>query len=56
MYTLGEPTGAVKEYLDWILSDTGQCIIQDKGYAPVRSLDCSGMAMEEESMDASSAE
>ena len=41
MYTSGEPTGAVKEYLDWILSDVGQCIIQDKGYAPVRAVTCS---------------
>ncbi len=40
MYTLGEPTGAVKEYLDWILSDEGQCIIKDKGYAPARSVTC----------------
>ena len=39
MYTAGEPTGAVKEYLDWILSDEGQKIIQDKGYAPVRKID-----------------
>jgi phosphate transport system substrate-binding protein len=35
MYTNGQPTGAVKVYLDWILSDEGQCIILDKGYAPV---------------------
>jgi phosphate transport system substrate-binding protein len=40
MYTLGEPTGAVKEYLDWIFSDEGQCIINDKGYAPARSVNC----------------
>ena len=40
MYTAGQPTGAIKEYLDWILSDEGQCIIQDKGYAPVRTIDC----------------
>jgi len=38
MYTAGEPTGAIKEYLDWVLSDVGQRIILDKGYAPVRSL------------------
>ena len=38
MYTSGEPTGAVKEYMDWILSDTGQKIILKKGYAPVRTL------------------
>lgn len=36
MYTRGEPTGAVKEYLDWILSEEGQAIIAAKGYAPVR--------------------
>ena len=42
MYTRGEPTGDVKTYLDWILSDDGQCIIADKGYAPVRDVDCEG--------------
>jgi phosphate transport system substrate-binding protein len=40
MYTRGQPEGAIKGYLDWILSDEGQCIIQEKGYAPVRSIDC----------------
>ncbi len=38
MYTAGAPTGKVKKYLDWILSDAGQRIISDKGYAPVRHL------------------
>lgn len=38
MYTRGEPTGAVKVYLDWILSDEGQRIILEKGYASVRKL------------------
>lgn len=36
MYTAGQPEGAVKEYLDWILSEEGQAIIQKKGYAPAR--------------------
>jgi phosphate transport system substrate-binding protein len=40
MYTAGQPEGAIKEYLDWILSDEGQCIIREKGYAPVRSVTC----------------
>lgn len=40
MYTDGEPKGAIKKYLDWILSDVGQCIIQKKGYAPVRDTSC----------------
>jgi phosphate transport system substrate-binding protein len=40
MYTNGEPEGEVKKYLDWILSDVGQCMIRDKGYAPVRDVAC----------------
>jgi phosphate transport system substrate-binding protein len=36
MYTAGTPEGATKEYLDWILSDEGQCILVEKGYAPIR--------------------
>ena len=40
MYTNGEPTGEVKTYLDWILSDAGQCILLEKGYAPVRDCEC----------------
>ena len=40
MYTNGEPQGEIKSYLDWILSDQGQCIISDKGYAPVRAVQC----------------
>ena len=40
MYTNGEPQGAIKEYLDWILSDTGQCILLNKGYAPAHDVKC----------------
>ncbi|MBF0339866.1 MAG: phosphate ABC transporter substrate-binding protein [Magnetococcales bacterium] len=40
MYTRGEPAGEVKGYLDWIKSDAGQCIIKEKGYAPVRPVPC----------------
>jgi len=40
MYTNGEPQAAIKTYLDWIMSDTGQCIIKNKGYAPLRSVSC----------------
>ena len=38
MYTLGKPQGDVKAYLDWILSPTGQRIIEDKGYAPAKPI------------------
>ena len=40
MYTDGEPQGAIKDYMDWILSDTGQCILVNKGYAPVHAVKC----------------
>jgi phosphate transport system substrate-binding protein len=33
--TLGEPQGAVKQYIDWILSDAGQKVVEDSGYVPV---------------------
>ncbi len=42
MYTAGEPTGALKSYLDWVMSDVGQCIIMDKGYASARDVTCPG--------------
>ncbi len=40
MITRGKPQGAVKAYLDWVLSDAGQCILQDRGYAPVKAVAC----------------
>jgi len=35
MATLGEPQGATKDYLDWILSPAGQKILEASGYVPV---------------------
>ena len=40
MYSSGEPTGAVGDYLNWIKSDEGQCIILEKGYAPANAVTC----------------
>lgn len=36
MYTDGEPTGAVKDYLDWILDTEAQQIVADLGFVPVK--------------------
>lgn len=36
MYTDGEPTGALKEYLDWILSTEAQKIVEELGFVPVK--------------------
>jgi phosphate transport system substrate-binding protein len=36
MYTKSRPTGAMKEYIDWILSAEGQEIVVKVGYFPVK--------------------
>jgi phosphate transport system substrate-binding protein len=41
MYTSGLPQGAIAHYMTWIMSDEGQCILQDVGYAPARPVACS---------------
>ena len=35
MYTAGEPSGHVKEYMDWILHD-GQVMVQELGFVPLQ--------------------
>lgn len=35
MYTLGEPAGNVKRYLDWVHSEAGQKIVVKSGYVPL---------------------
>ena len=40
MYTNGEPEGAIKGYMDWIMSNAGQCILSNKGYAPIIDVKC----------------
>lgn len=36
MYTRSKPTGAMKDYIDWILSSEGQEIVTKIGYFPVK--------------------
>lgn len=36
MYTAGEPSGAVKEYLDWILGAQAQAIVKELGFVPIK--------------------
>jgi phosphate transport system substrate-binding protein len=40
MYTDGQPEGHIKKYIDWVLSDEGQCILSERQYAPVRKIGC----------------
>lgn len=35
VYTAGEPTGAVRAYIDWILSAEAQTIVTELGFVPV---------------------
>jgi phosphate transport system substrate-binding protein len=35
VYTLGEPQGEVKNYIDWMLAPAGQKIVEESGYVPL---------------------
>jgi len=35
MYTLGQPAGPVKKYMDWVHSEAGQEIVTKSGYVPL---------------------
>jgi phosphate transport system substrate-binding protein len=35
MYTPGEPSPQAKKYLDWIMSEAGQQIVEKTGYVPL---------------------
>jgi phosphate transport system substrate-binding protein len=36
IYTAGEPEGAVREYLDWIMGEQGQSIVLELGFVPLQ--------------------
>jgi phosphate transport system substrate-binding protein len=36
MYLRNKPSGAIKEYVDWVLGDEGQGIVNEVGYFPIR--------------------
>jgi phosphate transport system substrate-binding protein len=36
MYTAGEPAGAIRNYIDWILSPEAQVVVADLGFVPIR--------------------
>ena len=36
MYTAGEPAGAIKDYINWILSSEAQAIVADLGFVPIK--------------------
>lgn len=40
VYAKNPPAGEIKSYLDWVLGEEGQCILETEGYAPVRPLEC----------------
>ncbi len=35
MYTVGEPAGHIKQYLDWVMGPAGQKIVEETGYVPL---------------------
>jgi phosphate transport system substrate-binding protein len=36
-YTVGEPTGEIKTFIDWVLGPEGQKICEAVGYYPLRT-------------------
>jgi ABC-type phosphate transport system substrate-binding protein len=39
VYAAGEPTGALKHFIDWIRSPKGQAIVEQMGYVPVPAVE-----------------
>ena len=35
MYTAGEPTGTIADYLEWVMGDAGQTIVAELGFVPL---------------------
>jgi phosphate transport system substrate-binding protein len=36
MYTSGQPTGVIQQYLNWIMSEDGQEIVEELGFVPLQ--------------------
>ena len=36
IYTAGAPDGAVKRFIDWIMADAGQMLVEESGYVPLK--------------------
>ena len=34
-YTAGDPAPPVKKYIDWVISDAGQKLVETTGYVPL---------------------
>ncbi len=51
LYTLGEPEGALKRFIEWTLSDAGQRIVAETGYVPVTSATQADTTEADEGMD-----
>jgi phosphate transport system substrate-binding protein len=41
LYTLGDPAGAVEEFIEWIRSDAGQRIVEQQGFIPMSAMPAS---------------
>jgi phosphate transport system substrate-binding protein len=36
LYTLGDPSPDAETFIDFVLSDEGQTIVEDSGFVPIR--------------------
>jgi ABC-type phosphate transport system substrate-binding protein len=44
LYVVGEPTGALKHYIEWIHSAEGQKVVEEIGYVPVEAVEVTDTA------------
>jgi phosphate transport system substrate-binding protein len=42
MYTVGEPSGLIAEYLDWVAGERAQAIVAELGFVPLRQQEAGG--------------
>lgn len=45
LFTNGVPTGLVKEFIDFVMSPTGQAIVQEEGFVPVGEVGSTGLGL-----------
>lgn len=41
LYSREEPRGEIRAFLDWVITDAGQCIAARLGFPPIRVMECS---------------
>ena len=51
IYTLGDPSGIIKEYLDWLVSPDGQQVLVELGYVPLTDGEHEGQQQDQQATE-----